>query len=75
MRALRRFPAIGEMLRDGRLCLSTVRLLEPLLTDDSAPDLLGRAAGKSKAEVERLVVSIQPRAIPKEGLRKLASSS
>jgi len=71
MRALRRFPIIGEMLRDGRLCLSTVRLLEPLLTEDSAPDLLARAAGKSKGDVERLVVAIQPRAIPKEGVRKL----
>ena len=75
MRALRRFPAIAEMLRDGRLCLSTVRLLEPLLTEDSAADLLARAAGKSKAEVERLVVSIQPRAIPKEGVRKLPDRS
>src|SRR6266496_329101 len=71
MRALRRFPIIGEMLRDGRLCLSTVRLLEPLLTEDSAPDLLARAAGKSKGDVERLVVAIQPHAIPKEGVRKL----
>jgi len=75
MRALRRFPVISEMLRDGRLCLSTVRLLEPLLTDDGAPDLLARASGKSKSEVERLVVSIQPRAIPKEGVRKLPDRS
>jgi len=75
MRVLRRFPAVSEMLRDGRLCLTTVRLLEPLLTDDSAPDLLARAAGKSKADVERLIVSIQPRAIPKEGVRKLADRS
>src|SRR6266542_3693541 len=73
--ALRRFPVVGEMLREGRLCLSTVRLLEPLLTDDGAPDLLARAAGKSKSEVERLVVSIQPRAIPKEGLRKVPDRS
>src|SRR6266516_312916 len=75
MRALRRFPVISEMLRDGRLCLSSVRLLEPLLTVDGAPDLLARASGKSKSEVERLVVSIQPRAIPKEGVRKLPDRS
>jgi len=71
MRALRRFPVLAEMLRDGRLCLSTTRLLEPILTNENAPDLLARAAGKSKADVERLVVMIQPRAVPKEGVRKL----
>ena len=71
MRALRRFPVLAEMLRDGRLCLSTMRLLEPILTNENAPDLLARAAGKSKADVERLVVMIQPRAVPKEGVRKL----
>jgi len=75
MRALRRFPVLGEMLRDGRLCLTTVRLLEPVLTDENAAELIARAASKSKSEVERLVVSIQPRAIPKEGVRKLPDRS
>jgi len=75
MRALRRFPALAEMLRDGRLCLTTVRLLEPVLTDENAAELIARAASKSKSEVERLVVAIQPRAIPKEGVRKLPDRS
>jgi len=75
MRALRRFPIIAEMLRDGRLCLSTVRLLEPVLTDENAAELIARATSKSKSEVERLVVAIQPRAIPKEGMRKLPDRS
>ncbi len=75
MRALRRFPTIAELLRDGRLCLTTVRLLEPVLTDENAAELIARAASKSKAEVERLVVAIQPRAVPKEGVRKLTDRS
>jgi len=75
MRALRRFPVLGEMLRDGQLCLTTVRLLEPVLTDENAAGLIARAASKSKSEVERLVVSIQPRPIPKEGVRKLPDRS
>jgi len=75
MRALRRFPMLAGLLRDGRLCLTTVRLLEPILTDENAAELITRAASKSKSEVERLVVSIQPRAIPKEGVRKLPDRS
>src|SRR6266542_2305664 len=62
MRALRRFPTIAELLRDGRLCLTTVRLLEPLLTDENAAELIACAASKSKSEVERLIVSLRPRA-------------
>ena len=73
MRVLRRFPVVAEMLREGRLCLSTVRLLDPVLTGENAADVLARAAGKSKLDVERLVVSIQPRPIPREGIRKLPS--
>jgi len=75
MRAVRRFPKIAELLRDGQLCLTTVRLLEPLLTDESAAELIARAASKSKSEVERLVVSLRPRAVPNEGVRKLPDRS
>lgn len=71
MRVLRRFPELEAPLRDGRLCISTVTLLGPLLTPDNLPDLVARASNRTKAEVERLVVSIQPRVAPKEGLRKL----
>ena len=33
MRVVRRLPVVAEALRDGRLCLSTVAVLEPLLTE------------------------------------------
>ena len=71
MRALRRLPALAEALRDGRLCLTTVRLLEPILADENAAEIIARASYKTKAEVERLVVTIQPRSSPKDGVRKL----
>ncbi|HEX9291602.1 MAG TPA: HNH endonuclease, partial [Anaeromyxobacteraceae bacterium] len=71
----RRFPMMAELLRDGQLCLTTLRLLEPVLTDENAAELIARAASKSKSEVERLVVAIQPRTIPKEGVRKLPDRS
>src|SRR6185369_11196207 len=75
MRVLRRFPSFGAALREGRLCLSTLALLGPVLTDDNRDDLLARAAFLTRAEVERLVASIAPRPAPKEGVRLLSSGA
>ncbi|WP_242356039.1 MULTISPECIES: HNH endonuclease [unclassified Anaeromyxobacter] len=71
MRVLRRFPSLEAPLRDGRLCLSTVALLGQVLTEENVNDLLGRAAFRTRAEVEHLVVSVQARTAPRAGLRKL----
>jgi len=71
-RVLRRLPLLADALRDGRLCMTTVALLDPLLTEENAADLVARAAFKTKAEVEHLVVSLQPRDAPKDGVRKLS---
>jgi len=71
-RVLRRLPLLADALRDGRLCMTTVMLLDPLLTEENAADLVARAAFKTKAEVEHLVVSLQPRDAPKDGVRKLS---
>ncbi|HET9554685.1 MAG TPA: HNH endonuclease, partial [Anaeromyxobacteraceae bacterium] len=71
MRVLRRVPELAEPLRDGRLCLTTVALLDPLLTEANAAELVQRAAYKSKAEVEALVVSLKPRSAPRDGVRRL----
>ncbi|HEX8910159.1 MAG TPA: HNH endonuclease signature motif containing protein, partial [Anaeromyxobacteraceae bacterium] len=74
MRVLRRLPRLAEALRDGRLSLSTVTLLGPLLTEESCEEIVARAAYLTKAETEHLVVSLQPRTAPKEGLRLLSPS-
>jgi 5-methylcytosine-specific restriction endonuclease McrA len=71
MRVLRRLPVLEAPLRDGRLCLSTVALLGPLLAEDNVAELVARAAFKTKSEIEHLVVSLQPRSAPKDGLRRL----
>ena len=70
MNALRRVPALADALRDGRLCLTTLAILEPLLTVENAADLVARAAFASKADVEQLVASLQPRPAPRDGLRR-----
>ena len=71
MRALRRFPVLAGPLRAGQLCLTTLRLLEPILTDENVAELIARASFMSKGDVERLVVSLQPRSAPRDGVRKL----
>nr|WP_041448527.1 HNH endonuclease [Anaeromyxobacter sp. Fw109-5] len=71
MRVLRRFPSLEGALRDGRLCISTVQLLGQVLTEENLPDLVARAAYRTKAEVDHLVASLQARTAPRAGLRKL----
>src|SRR5512134_3538499 len=50
MKVLRRFPSLEGPLRDGRLCLSTISLLGPVLTEENLSDLVARAAFLSKAD-------------------------
>ncbi|HET9555307.1 MAG TPA: HNH endonuclease signature motif containing protein [Anaeromyxobacteraceae bacterium] len=71
MRVLRRLPDLAEPLRSGMLCLTTVALLDPVLTEVNAAELVARAAYKSKAEVEALVVTLKPRSAPRDGVRRL----
>lgn len=59
-RAARRFPDILARLTHGALSLSSVGLLAPHLTDDTAAAMLEAAAGKSTREVERLIASWHP---------------
>jgi 5-methylcytosine-specific restriction endonuclease McrA len=75
MRLVRRFPQLADALRDGRLCLSTVGLLGPVLTEANAGELIAAAAFKTKAEVDKLVAGLAPRAAPKDGVRKLPSTA
>ena len=60
-RASRRFPRLLDCLTSGRVHLSGLNLLAPHLTADNVEDLLERAAGKSKREIEVLIAEILPR--------------
>jgi hypothetical protein len=72
-RATRLFPAIVAMLTDGRLSLTTVRLLAPHLTAENHEALLAAAAGKGKHEVEELQASWFPQPDVSPSVRKLPS--
>ncbi len=62
---LQRFPFAADYLRDGRLWMTTLTLLEPVLTPDNARDLFDAASKRPKQEVERLVAAVKsPEAVP-----------
>jgi hypothetical protein len=56
-RAALEFPAIFDLLADGRLHLTAVRYLAPHLTPENAEELLASAQGLSKSELERLLAN------------------
>ena len=71
MKVLRRFPGLAGALGDGRLCLSTLAQLGPVLTLENADALVARAAWRTAAEVDHLVASLRLRQAPREGIRRI----
>src|SRR5438445_8698698 len=74
-RAGRRFPTIVRLLGDGALSLATVRLLASHLTAENHKELLAVAAGKSKRQVEELLVLYFPKPDVPPSVRKLPAPS
>jgi hypothetical protein len=74
-RAARRFPAILEMLTQGTLSPTAVRLLAPHLTPENHRSVLESARGKRKPEVEEIVARLSPRPDAASFVRRLPASS
>jgi len=70
-RLCRRFPRLLDLLADGALSLSTLRLLGPHLEADTVESLARAASGRSKREVEALVASLAPRPDTRASVRRL----
>ena len=83
VRAVRRFPVILDMLAQGVIHMSAVRLVAPHLTADNHRELLDQACHKSQREVEKLVAELDPlpsvpstvRRLPARGPLELFSES
>jgi hypothetical protein len=60
-RAARRFPVILQLLAEGAVTLTAVKLLAPHLTSDNYREVLETARGKRKADVEQLVARLSPK--------------
>jgi hypothetical protein len=59
-RAAKRFPRMLDLLADGSLTLSSVGLLVPQLTEETADSLVDAARFKSTRGVERLIATAFP---------------
>src|SRR5437667_3620544 len=73
-RAARRFPVILDMLADGSVNLTAVRLLAPHLTPSNHREVLDSARGKRKPEVEEIVARLSPRPDVPASVRRLPTS-
>jgi hypothetical protein len=70
-RAARKHEVLLAMLRDGRIHLSGMALLVPLLTRENRDAVLERARHRSKRQIEELVAELSPRPDVPSGMRKL----
>ena len=73
-RAARRLPAVIDALRSRRVHLTGLRLLVPHLTSENCEEVLARAAGKSKRDVEELVARLAPQPPVAAVVRKVAAA-
>jgi len=70
-RAAREHPRLLTMLSDGRLHLSGIAKLAPLLTRENRDELLGRATHLSKRRIVELVAELAPRPDAPAVIRRL----
>ncbi len=72
-RAGRRWPALIEAVRSGKIHLAGMRLLVPHLTEENHGDLLAQAAGKSKRQIDQMIARLFPKPPVPATIRKVPS--
>jgi hypothetical protein len=72
-RAARRFPLVLEMLVEGALNITTVRLLARHLTAENHRSVLEAARGKKRTQVEEIVAGLWPQPDAPPLVRRLPS--
>jgi hypothetical protein len=72
-RTARRFPVVFELLVQGVVSLTTVRLLAPHLTPANHIEVLESARGLSRPQVEEIVARLAPKPDVPASVRKLAT--
>jgi hypothetical protein len=73
-RAAARYPVILDLLDNGSITVTAVRLLAKQLTPENHRALLAAAMHKSKRDVERQVAALRPQPDVPSAIRKLPSS-
>ena len=72
-RAARRFPVILDLLAEGAIHVTAVKLLAPCLTADNHRQVLEMARGKRRAQVEQIVATLAPQPEMPDSIRRLLS--
>src|SRR5260221_6741374 len=70
-RAARKWPVIFQMIADGSVTLTSVRLLADSLTDANHQQILAAARHRSKREVEQMIASLHPQPPVPSTVRRL----
>ncbi len=70
-RAARKHPVLLTMLEDGRLHLSAIAKLAPVLTESNRDELLTQAEHKTKTKILELVAKVAPKPDIAGTMRKL----
>jgi hypothetical protein len=70
-RIARHWPVILQMIADGSVTLTAVRMLSASLTDANHRELLAAATHKTKSEMEKLVAALRPQPPVPCTIRKL----
>jgi hypothetical protein len=71
-RAARRFPLILDLLADGSVHVTAVKLLAPHITSDNHRQVLESARGKTKLQVQEIVARLAPRPDAPASVRRVA---
>src|SRR5215475_1239711 len=68
---IRRFPRAAEVLRERKLCMTTLVELEEVLTEENFDAVVAQAAYKTKDEVQQLKATMQaPPELPRDSVRR-----
>jgi len=74
-RTTRRYPVVLSLISAGKLNLTTINILTPILTEENHEELLQRAVFKSKREVERMRAEYAPRPDVPDMVRNLPNAT
>jgi hypothetical protein len=70
-RTCRRFPLVLELLANGSITLTTIRILQPHLTAENHAAVLARAANQKRGQIEMLAAELAPRPDVVSSVRKV----
>ena len=63
------YPLVLELIAQGELTLTSASLIAPVINQDNADEIFERCRGKSKREVEEVLVCYQPKAELKPSIK------